>query len=70
MRMLRQHGLPAEDPFVYGFRFDLDAPDELEHSTPSVFLRQILPLRQDDELERLAFDPARVESVRCRSVFS
>jgi hypothetical protein len=63
MRMLRQHRCPAQDAFVHGFCLNLDAPHELEDSTGSMFLRQVCPLWQDDELERLTFDPARVESV-------
>ena len=70
MRMLRQHRVPAEDAFVYSFRLDLDAPHEFEHSTRPVLLRQARPMRQDDELQRLAFDPARVKSVLRRTVFS
>jgi hypothetical protein len=63
MRVLRQHRFSSKDAFVHGFRLDLDAPHELEDATRSKFLRKVRPLRQDDELERLSFDPARVESV-------
>ena len=70
MRMLRQYGFPAEHPFVHGFPLDFDAPDEFEHSTGSMLLRQVPPLRQDDELERLAFDPARIEPILRRTLSS
>ena len=70
MRMLGQHRFPAEDAFVNGFRFELDAPHEFKHSTRLVFLRKVRPLWQDDELERLVFDPAQVESVLRRTVVS
>jgi hypothetical protein len=66
--MLREYTSLAEDSFVHDFCFPLDTPDELEHSTCTVLLRQMRPLREGGELKRLSFGPARVKSVLRRLI--
>src|SRR5215468_7843137 len=61
MWMLGEDRCRAEDPFVNGFGFSLDAPHELEHSTCSLLLRQVSPMRENNEPKRLALGPARVK---------
>lgn len=68
--MLREYPSLAQDSLVRDFCFSLGAPDELEHSTCTVLVRQMRPLREDSELESLSFGPARVKSVFRRLLVS
>jgi len=66
--MLRKYPSLAQDSLVHEFCFPLGAPGELEHSTCTLLLRQMRPLREDGELEGLSFGPAGVKSVFRRRV--